>query len=115
MIIHTCYTNISKCRIQENIATSGFMSAIINVRYEFKLSHFFKVAAYICSDLNFDRVSQKMIKCNPGVTKVNEAPCMIGSLHPIRLCKNVARPAAKNIELTIFDLMTYAYFHWLSE
>ena len=42
----------------------------------------------------------------PGVTKVNEAPCMMGSRQPIRLCKNVARPAAKNIELTIFDLIT---------
>ena len=48
-------------------------------------------------------ISKKNI---PGVTKVNEAPCMMGSRQPIRLCKNVARPAAKNIELTIFDLIT---------
>lgn len=48
----------------------------------------------------------KLYKNIPGVTNVNEAPCMIGSRQPIRLCRNVARPAAKNIELTIFDLIT---------
>ena len=93
-------------------ATTGSTLALLSAGINEHLWIFLKLGVphfYVCPDRflcrNQDSVPQ-FPKNIPGVTKVNEAPCMIGSRQPIRLWRNVARPAAKNIELTIFDLIT---------